>query len=278
MTERAPISLGDVEETMLIPLYARAVETRRERGIVNDPLSARMVDAIDYDFSRFDQPPTLYGCVLRASVFDRWVREFLADHPTGTVIEVGAGLNTRFERVDNGSVHWVDLDLPDVIALRRRFFDESDRRRIGAASVLDPAWVSTVRQWPPPYFFAVEAVLMYLVEADVRRALGLIADNFPGARVALDTGGHLMVDRQDRHPTMKFMAAKMRWACDDPREIEGWGLGLRLLASSTSTEVPRDQFRRLPLVYRAALRAMRAFPPTARMYRLNIFEVAPPAG
>lgn len=244
---------------------------------MSDPLSEEMVDTIDYDFSRFDQPTTLYGCVLRTAVFDRWVREFLAGHPSGTVVEVGAGLNTRFERVDNGSVHWVDLDLPDVIDLRRRFFDESDRRRIVAASVLDPAWVATVRQCPPPYFFAVEAVLVYLTEMDVHRTLGLIADSFPGSRIALDTGSHLMVDRQDRHPTMKFMAAKMRWACDDPKDIENWGLGLRLLASSTYTELPREQLRRLPLIYRATLRAMRALPPTAGMYRLNLFEVAPPA-
>lgn len=277
MTERTPVALGDVQETMLIPLYARAVETRRERGLIHDPLSAEMVDAIDYDFRRFDQPVTLYGCVLRTSVFDGWVRDFLGEHPTGTVVEVGAGLNTRFERVDNGSMHWVDLDLPDAIDLRRRFFTESERRRIVAASILDPDWVPAVQQKPPPYFFAIEAVLMYLPEADVRRALGLITENFPGARIALDTGSRLMVDRQDSHPTMRFMTARMRWACENPKDLESWVPGLRLVTSSTYTDVPRDTVRRLPLVYRTAFVAMRALPPLSRMYRLNLFESTPPA-
>lgn len=278
MREREPVTLGDVEETLLIPLYARAVETRRARGVIHDPLSVEMVDSIDYDFSRFDQPSTLYGCVLRTSVIDQWVRQFLRDFPTGTVVEVGAGLNTRFERVDNGSVHWVDLDLPDAMDLRRRFFDESDRRRMVAASLLDPAWVAAVGQSPPPYFFAVEAVLMYLVEADVRRALRLIADHFPGARIALDTGGHLMIDHQDRHPTMKFMTAKMQWACDNPKDLEAWGLGLRLLTSSSYDGVPWEQFRRIPLGYRTAFLATRLIPWLARMYRINLLEVATSTG
>lgn len=70
--------------------------------------------------------------------------------PPGTVGEIGTGLNTRFERVDNGQVHWIDLDLPEVIALRRQFFTDSDRQRMIAGSVLDPAWTDTVRTSPGP--------------------------------------------------------------------------------------------------------------------------------
>ena len=46
------------------------------------------------------------------------------------MVELGTGLNTRFERTDNGSVHWIDLDLPDTIEHRRRFFADTERRRM----------------------------------------------------------------------------------------------------------------------------------------------------
>jgi NADPH-dependent ferric siderophore reductase len=72
----------------------------------------------------------------------------MADHPAGTVVEVGAGLNTRFERLDNGTIHWVDLDLPDTMDLRRTFFSETDRRRMVAASVADDSWCQTVLASP----------------------------------------------------------------------------------------------------------------------------------
>lgn len=51
--------------------------------------------------------------MLRTVILDTWVRDFLAGHPAGTVVDIGTGLNSRFERVDNGQVHWIDLDLPD---------------------------------------------------------------------------------------------------------------------------------------------------------------------
>jgi O-methyltransferase involved in polyketide biosynthesis len=70
-----------------------------------------MVRSIDYDPARYGRGAGGSVTVLRAAIVDYWVRAFLAEHPAGTVAELGTGLNTRFERVDNGQVHWFDLDL-----------------------------------------------------------------------------------------------------------------------------------------------------------------------
>ncbi|MET9966896.1 class I SAM-dependent methyltransferase [Streptomyces sp. NPDC006356] len=156
--ERPP-ELGEIQETLLIPLYARAMETHKRRGMVTDPRAVEMVDALDYDFARFDGATSLLGANLRTLLFDTWVRDFLARHPSGTVVEIGTGLNTRFERLDNGTVHWIDLDLPDVIELRRSFFEDTDRRRMLAASVTDPAWTDEVRRLPGLHFFGVHVHL-----------------------------------------------------------------------------------------------------------------------
>jgi hypothetical protein len=93
MTER-DVRLGTIQETLLIPLYGRAVENRKEKAVLRDPVAEELVAAIDYDFARFDGLPMLLGTVLRTSLFDRWVADFLAEHPTGTVVEIGTGLNT----------------------------------------------------------------------------------------------------------------------------------------------------------------------------------------
>ncbi|MCT6781896.1 MULTISPECIES: hypothetical protein [Streptomyces] len=95
-------NLGSVQVTLLIPLYGRAVETRKKHAILRDAKADEMVAEIDYDFARFDNLPSLIGTVLRTALFDRWVHDFLAESPAGTVIEIGTGLNTRFERSDNG--------------------------------------------------------------------------------------------------------------------------------------------------------------------------------
>ncbi|MEL6716449.1 MAG: class I SAM-dependent methyltransferase, partial [Planctomycetota bacterium] len=137
-----PVVLGPTQETLLIPLLGRAEETRRN-GLIDDPIAVRIVDRLDYDFSKWDGAPSLRGATIRTRIYDAQVQRFLDAHPEGTVVEIGAGLNTRFERLDNGRAHWVELDLPDTMALRRQFFQDHERRTMVAASVLDTDWFAT---------------------------------------------------------------------------------------------------------------------------------------
>jgi O-methyltransferase involved in polyketide biosynthesis len=131
------VELGPVQETLLIPLLGRAEETKKKRGLLRDEKAVEIVDRLEYDFGKWRRAKSLVGTSIRTRMFDRYVERFLTDHPTSTIVELGCGLNTRFERVDNGRLRWFDLDLPDVIALRRRFFEDEPRRTMLACSVLD---------------------------------------------------------------------------------------------------------------------------------------------
>ncbi|GAA4014234.1 class I SAM-dependent methyltransferase [Allokutzneria multivorans] len=275
--ERISIELGTVQETLLSTLYARALETgKKKRGLIQDPRAVEMVEQIDYDFTKFVGSPTLGASVLRTLFYDDWVRKFLSSHPGGTVVEIGAGLNTRFERVDNGRMHWVDVDLPDAMELRERFFSESERRRLVGGSVLDDSWFEVVRSLPAPYFFVSEGVLLYLDEADVRSALGQLAQGFPGSRVAFDTAGRWMVEHQGDEMFVKTVDAEYSWHCDDPEVVQRWDIGLRLTESRTLLQLPRGLRSRLPLVPRLALAGAKAFyGKKARVYMLNLFESQP---
>lgn len=266
------VDLEPVPETMLIPLYGRAVDARSRRPILADPRAAAIVASLDWDFARFDGGPSLFGSVLRTSIVDAWTRRFLAEHPAGTVVEIGAGLNARFERVDNGTVSWFDTDLPDAIAMRRRFFSDNDRRRMLPASVLDPTWVEPVLASPGPHLLIAEAVLGFLPETDVHRALDLVAGAFSGGTLVLDTAGSAMVDNQNTHDALSKVTARLRWACDDPGSLDRHGL--RLLESRTLAQPPRPVRRRLSVRQRASL--LRASVFQRRLvagYRLNLLRV-----
>lgn len=272
---RRRLSLGTTQETLLIPLYGRAVESGKKRPALHDAKAVEMVGSIDYDFAKFDGGRSLLGSVLRTLIFDDWVRAFLARHPGGTVVEIGTGLNTRFERLDNGAVRWFDVDLPDVIDLRRHFFADDERRTMIACSVLDHSWADVVRESDGPYLIISEAVLLYLSEEDVRTALSLISSNFPGAELAFDTGSRLMMDFQHQHDSLKKVDAVMTWACDEPRRIEDWGIGLRLRESRTVAEPQVAVRRALPVRYRVMLPVLRRFAGRkVGSYRLNLFDVS----
>lgn len=241
------VQLGTVQETLLIPLYGRAVENAKQEAALRDPLAEEVLAAIDYDFSRFDGLPSLTGAVLRTALFDRWVTDFLTAHPSGTVVELGAGLNTRHERVDSARARWFDLDLPDVIALRRNFFTDTARRTTIAASVTDESWPGTVEaDAEGPYIFCAEAVLPFLEQTDVRHVLGMIAERFPGSLLALDTAGPGIVGTQDTHDALSKVEARMQWSCTDPAELAVWQPGTKVLASHTLSSLPPRMYEQLP--------------------------------
>ncbi len=270
MADRHPVRLGAAQETLFIPLAARARETRKRRPVLRDPKAAQMIDLIDYDAAKYGRSAGGSVTVLRTAIFDTWVRAFLGQHPAGTVVELGTGLNTRFERVDNGQIHWFDLDLPDTIELRRKFFADSGRRRMLAASVLDDDWLDAVAASPGPHFFVADGVLAYLPEHSVAEALARIARRFPGGRIAFDTYPEQMLDRQHKMAAKRDIA-RWAWACDDPRSLER--LGLRIVETATISRPPRPLRAQLPARYRYLLPL--ADPLLRQAVHITLFEADP---
>jgi O-methyltransferase involved in polyketide biosynthesis len=273
MEGKQQVRLGAVQETLFIPLAARARETQRKHPVLRDPKAVEMVRSIDYDAAKYGRGAGGPVTVLRTAIIDFWVRSFLAAHPAATVVELGTGLNTRFERVDNGQVHWFDLDLPDTIDLRRNFFADTGRRRMIAASALDEDWLPAVAQSRGPYFFVADGVLAYLPEDQVTATLARLAERFPGALIALDTYPKQTLDRQHRLAEKKDMDARWAWACDDPRSLER--LGLEVRQSVSITRPPRAMRSQLPARYRYLMPL--ADPLLGRALAITLFRASSPA-
>ncbi|MFF0728477.1 class I SAM-dependent methyltransferase [Streptomyces sp. NPDC004134] len=275
---RHRVALGTVQETLLIPLYGRAVESRKAEPALRDPRAEEIVASLDYDFARFDGLPSLAGTVLRTALFDAWVRDFLTAHPDGTVVEIGAGLNTRFERVDNGTARWLEFDLPDVIALRRALVAGTARRRTAAASVTGTSWAdeAVALGGGGPYFLAAEAVLPFLTEREAHGVVELMAARFPGSLLALDTAGPGIVGAQESHDALSRVEARMRWACAAPADLETRHPGTRIAASHTLTSLPRDLHDNLPEAYREMLRTLTEQRlPQVEQYHLTLLGLPP---
>jgi len=273
MTGKHQVRLGAVQETLFIPLAARAAEMRRKHPVLRDPKAAEMLESIDFDAAKYGRGAGGFVTVLRTAIIDFWVRGFLAAHPAATVVELGTGLNTRFERVDNGQVHWFDLDLPDTIELRGNFFADTGRRRMVAASVLDEDWLPAVAQSRGPYFFVADGVLAYLPEDQVMATLARIAARFPRALIALDTYPRRTFDQQHKLAARKAMNALWAWSCDDPRALEQAGLEVR--ESVTITRPPRAMRAELPFRYRYLIPL--ADPFLGQAMAVTLFRASSPA-
>ena len=102
-----------VAETLLIPLYMRAKESRRAHPILNDKAAERLADSLEYDYSQFDGARlSEVGCVVRGWYFDRAVRRFIDPPPRPVVVNGSCGPEPPPHRIGNGKTVFYDLHLP----------------------------------------------------------------------------------------------------------------------------------------------------------------------
>jgi O-methyltransferase involved in polyketide biosynthesis len=181
-------TLTGISETALLTLAARAHEARRPERIIDDPMAIRLVESIDYDFSKFG-PPVRQTISLRALAYDDNIRRYIAGHPCATVVALAEGLQTTFFRLSGGELgdqfRWLTVDLPPIADLRRRLLPDSPRVSTCAQSALDFSWMDSVDP-AKGVFITAEGVLMYLPP---EQSIGLIAEcarRFPGGQMMFD--------------------------------------------------------------------------------------------
>lgn len=269
MSAKTKFTLTPEQETLLITLYARA---QPGNPLFFDPAAREILDQVDYDFSRLRVPyKTVILICQRAKKLDAVTRDFLAEHPGGVVLQLGCGLDNRFRRVDDGRVTWYDLDMPPVIALRRRFFPVSERYNLIAASVTDLDWVEKITSGGRPVLVVAEGLLMYLSEADVRRLVLRLHEAFPGCRMIADVFSRLTARSATRHRSLKQTGAAIGWGLDDPSEPADWAPGIRLLGEWFFTDDP--DLARLNPGYRLAYRLAGAFKMVQRAHRIVYYQL-----
>ena len=180
----AGVELEGVSETTLWTLYQRASEAARGDRVLHDPMAVDLIGAIDFPFEeRFGASASwAQWQALRARTFDREVRRFLHDHPDGTVVALGEGLETQFWRVNNGRMRWISVDLAPVIELRRRLLPSSPRQDLLASSVVDGAWLDELDRGAGVMVTA-QGLLMYLEPGQVHELIdGVCRAGSPTAR------------------------------------------------------------------------------------------------
>lgn len=183
------VDFSGVQSTMLITLFLRALDCKDKEPILGDHFAAEAVDTIDYDWTKVDKPSITrnrFGVALRAKQFDVWATDFLRSNPDATVLQLACGVDSRAFRLDlPAEVRWFDVDLPDVMDLRRQLYDEADGYRMIGASVTDEAWLAQIPTDKPVLIIA-EGLLMYLHETDVRHLLQRLTSHFRTGELIFD--------------------------------------------------------------------------------------------
>ena len=273
--------LGPVARTLLVPLWARAEESRVGDPALYDATSAEIVRGLEVDLAALDEArASQLGCSVRGALIDRWTQDFLRAHPEGTVVELGVGLNSRHARLDNGRARWVDVDLPEVMSLRRSFFASTADRVSVAGSITELDTLRAVRDAVRgPCFIVSEGVLVYLSRDEVRTLLARLRALLPGALMALDVMTHDVVRFQGAHDAMRHFEARFTWGVNAPSEVLTYAEGLHLEAQESFYDLLYARASRLPRWMRVAGPLLkRAWPGVRWSYAILRLRLGPPAG
>jgi O-methyltransferase involved in polyketide biosynthesis len=191
---------------------------------------------------------------VRVRQFDGRVREFLSRYPDGVVVHFGCGLDTRFERVDDGRVQWFDLDLPEVIELRKKLIGgDGDRYQMINGSVFEDTWLETVSPYARRAFlFIAEGVLPYFEEAQIKSLFLKLRDLFPGAELVCDAHTPFILRTDNLQLALSGVKARLHWGLKHGRDVELWGEGISMLEEWFYFDDPEPRM--------ASYRWMRLFP------------------
>jgi len=249
-TELFDIRMSDVSETSLLTLYCHAIESQSEDPIISDPKAVEIMQAVNQELSKsknrlhkkmvkgkIDKRMVVH-IAIRAKRYDEYVIEFLKSSPDGVVVNIGCGLDSRFLRIDNGRVRFYDLDLPDVIGIKRRFFEETDRYRFISSSVLDYGWMATLLEaCDGPFLFIAEGVFMYLHREDVKSLVLELQSRFSGSELVCEVFNDLwlkgalkgIVNFKMRKELHLGKDATFHFGIRGSREMEEWNPGITFL-------------------------------------------------
>jgi O-methyltransferase involved in polyketide biosynthesis len=247
VVEREKIALTGTQATMLATLYGRALDSRSPNSVLHDTAAADAVARVDYDFGKTRMKGTsAVSVAIRAKVLDAWTSQFLAEHPSATVLHLACGLDTRVQRLNPlPSVRWFDVDFPEVMELRSRLlpWSSGDYHPI-SSSVTDSEWLSLVPD-DRPTVAVFEGLSMYLTKEQGHSLIQRITSRFPSGQLLFDVYGTLGIKLQKLVPAVRNAGAMLHWGVDDPHEIESLHPGLECLDALRSIDLP--DLDKLPL-------------------------------
>ena len=231
------IKKNTVQETLIIPLYARKMCAGLYPNLYRDEAARRLVNAVDYDFSALEQKSRslmqrfgFLEVAMRQSDLAYEVRDYLKTHPEAAVVNLGCGLDCTGRACDNGRCKLYNLDLPDVIAVRNELLPAGEREVNIPCDLNDTAWFEKIDASGGAVFFAA-GVFYYFLKEQVKALVQTMADAFLGGVLVFDAANakavKLMLKTWLKDAEIRDVGAYFA-VSDAQRELASWGEGIRI--------------------------------------------------
>lgn len=260
--------MKNVSKTMYIPLYGKAFVSRK--GIIlNDPTAEAIWEQEGFSLRGKAKSKWLaYYMGMRSRVFDRWVQQKTKEHPGAVVLHIGCGLDSRVLRVGSTSGCWVDVDFPEVIEERRRYYTESETYRMLAGDARETHWMDSLPQ-AETAIVALEGLTMYLTDAQLHQLLTALKKHFPRLYVLMDCYTSFGAKASKYKNPINTVGVNQTFGVDDPTAL-AQETGLRFVKEHTMT--PEDLIAELKGLEQKLFRKLFAGGFAGKLYRMYELE------
>lgn len=213
------MNLEGVEKTMLLTLFAKAQHSQKKNHRFYDQKAIDVISQIDYDFTVADKDRFMkYGVISRTIVLDEMVSDYIDKHPHATIVNIASGMDTRFNRLDNGLIRWYNVDLENSANFRLQYIKDTQRVTTLAYSAMDSGWASEIKIESENVLFIIEGLSMYLTEKDNRDILKIISDNFRRCTVFVEIMPPVSVENVTEK-SVEETDSKFIWGVEKGSEI-----------------------------------------------------------
>ena len=230
--------MDNVSKTLYIPLYGKALVSRK--GIIlRDPKAEEIWDAERIPLRGKAASKWLaYYMAMRSAVYDGWLREQLQKAPEAVILHLGCGMDSRCLRVEHPGRLWYDVDFPEVIRERARYFTAEEGYRMIGADLREEAWLEDIAG--EQAIVVLEGVSMYMAPHDLKALLERLGKRFRKTVVLMDCYTVLAAKLSRRHNPINSVGVTEVYGLDDPEAVQSEELRFLREKSITPSELIRE--------------------------------------
>jgi len=266
------IKLGREKETLLIPLYGKALESKKKNPLIYDPRALEIIENIEYEFKSLRIPAkTNTMMCLRAKLMDNFVIQFLERNRDCIVLHLGCGLDSRCDRVDHPGTEWFDLDYQEVIDIRHIFFPETDHYHLIPSSVTAPEWKEKIPVGNRNKLVIAEGLFMYLKKEEIKDLLLSIKKRVGQYSLIFDAFSGYTARIVKHHRSLNKTGAEIHWGIDHPEELSRWDSGIKAVDQIYFTS--NEEIGKLGFGTRWIYHLANLFPMARKAHRILIYSI-----
>lgn len=249
------MNINDISKSAIATLRSHAIESQGKSPLIADPMAIYCLEKLissasaEEKTSLFDRKlSSALTChiALRARQYDKIANEYISEHPGCTVINLGCGFDTRYWRIDNKNCRYLELDLPEVIGLKKEILGERLCYELIGCSVLDTAWIDRVtRDGNENFLLIAEGLFMYLPQNEVVSLFAAIGAKFSRSQMVFE----VVAEKYTRGLYKWLTSIKMRqelgydpgsfyFGIKNARKLESYGMGLKVINEWSYLEDP----------------------------------------